>query len=155
MSPHIQNQTARSWWLALRVSLLLCLSLLVRGGSVCRPTAGRKLEWAGWKRAHGPDETGRWCFSQSHRREGQVHVTAGEVGETKKGNNRDMFLSALFFLLPTFPSCLGPSILTVGFAGHQEGRWLGVSSLHRCRNSPSILCKSPVDRWGGWGRGKW
>lgn len=139
---------------AFAVTVVSSSTCPVKGGSACRPTAGRKPEWAGWKRARGPDETGRWCFSQSHRREGQVHVTAGEVGETKKGNNRDMFLSALFFLLPTFPSRLGPSILTVRFAGHQQGSWLGVSSLDRCRSSPSILCKSPVDQWGSWRRGR-
>lgn len=64
---------------------------LMKAGSLRRPTTGRKSEWAGWKRAQGPDETARWCFSQSRIREEQVHMTAGEVGETKKGNNRDMF----------------------------------------------------------------
>lgn len=126
-SPHIQNRTTPSRWLVLFTSsLLLFLSsstCLMKVGSLCRPTAGRKSEWAGWKQTHGPDETARWCFSQSPIREEQVHMTAGGWGRPRREITGTCF-KRLYFFTPHLSQDLVASnaYCQVYRTPHREGR---------------------------------
>lgn len=80
-----------------RLLLPLCFSTCpVEAGSLCRPGAGSRAEWAGWKQAMGLMKLPDGAFSQSLRKEEQVHVPAGGggAGEIGQGNHRDMFLKS-------------------------------------------------------------
>lgn len=95
------------------------------------------------------------AFSQSLRKEEQVHTPAGGggVGEISEGNNRDMFLKSS----PPFPRARG---LQSSLSGLQDatpgGKTAGVS--WQMQEFPEPLVKKAPRRGGsrGWGdSGHW
>lgn len=62
----------------------------MKDGPLYRPMAGKKSEWARQKLVRKPDVTAIWHFSHCCIKEEQVHMPDGEMGESKKGTNRDI-----------------------------------------------------------------